>query len=84
MANRIFLVGLDTVDDVLAIREQALAVLRAGGSTITSWSSENTSVTKAQGFSLTRILEETLWFLQEYDPGLYGRRVTRTSPAFML
>jgi len=76
--GRLFIIGVDTIDDVTAIREQVLSVLRVGGTTITGWSSEGTSVTKTQGFSLSRILDECNWFL---DP---GRRVTRTSPAFML
>jgi hypothetical protein len=80
MASRIFIVGIDDYDEVLAIRTEALLALRNGGVSISSWTSEGTSVTKIQGLSLNRILEETVLFILESK----GRRITRTSPAFLM
>jgi len=59
----IFDIEIDSEDDVLEIRAQVLKTLKEGGTTITSWSSENTSVTKVQNMSLQKILEETRLFL---------------------
>jgi len=79
----LFDINFDTLDDVLEIRAAVIKQLKEGGTVLTSWSSENTSVTKTQGMSLTKILDETKKFLQEYDPDLYGRRVTRTVPEYV-
>jgi hypothetical protein len=78
----LFQIGIDTEEDVLEIRRQVIETLKAGGTTVTNWSSEGTSVTKVQGLSLERILRETNAFLKTIDPDTYGPRVTRTTPKF--
>jgi hypothetical protein len=80
----LFDIYIDEVDDILEIRRIAIEQMKAGGTVLTSWSSENTSVTKTQGMSLSKILEETRFYLQQYDPDLYGRRITRTRPGYLL
>ena len=79
----LFDVHIDEVDDVLEIRTEAMKQLKAGGSILTGWASEGTSVTKVQGMSLTKLLEETKAFLQAYDPDLYGRPVKRLNPLYV-
>ena len=81
MALNIFLVGLDTEDGVLAIRQKAIENLTAGVIT-TSWTSENTSETIQQTLPTKVILEECNLFLQKVNPTLYGKRVTRTRAGF--
>lgn len=78
--GRIFIIGIDTIDDVTTIREQVLETIRNGGSMATGWSAEGISVTRTQGLPLWRILEECNLFLLEST----GRRVTRTSPGYLL
>jgi hypothetical protein len=79
----IFQVGIDEIADVLEIRAAAMEVLKAGGTVLTSWSSEGTSVTKVTGMSVSTIIQEANDFLQRADPDTYGRRVTRTRPYFL-
>lgn len=80
MALGLFLPGLDKPDDIIEIRNQVIETLKAGNTVVTAWSSENTSVTKTQGMSLTQILEECNYFLQQV--GIANRRITRTHAQF--
>jgi hypothetical protein len=84
MASLIFLQGVDEVDTVLSIRTAIISgnFVENGGLTVVSWNSENTSVTKQWAINPLRLLEECNKFLQEADPATYGRRVTRTRPAY--
>ena len=75
----LFVVGVDTEEDVLAIRADVLKTLKAGGSVITSWSSEGTSVQKSQGVSLKELLNETALFLQL----LNGTGIKRLRPTYI-
>jgi hypothetical protein len=81
MALGLFIAGVDTVEDVIAIRTTAINLLKEG-STTTSWSSEGTSVTKTFTLPVRTVLEECNWFLSKYDPATYGRKVKRTSAYF--
>ena len=78
----LFDVTIDDIDDILLIRKTAIEQLKAGGTVLTNWSSENTSVTKVQGMSLTKILEETKLYLQLKDPDLYGTPTKRAYPYY--
>lgn len=77
---------IDSVDDILAIRNAIIQgnFVDSGGLTVVNWSSEGTTVSKQWAVSATTLLEETKDFLQSYDPALYGRRVKRTSPSFLV
>lgn len=83
--GRLFDINIDDPDVILAIRNSIIqgTFTEGNGITITSWSSEGTTVTKEWPISAARLLEETLIFLKEYDPALYGRRVTRTVPGYI-
>lgn len=78
----IFLHGLDTVDDVLAIRAAAITILAGGGQVMGSWTSEGTTVTKYQGLPIAVLIQEANAFLQQEDSGSYGKRYTRTIASF--
>ncbi len=84
MALGIFLIGLDTVDDVLSIRAKLIAgsFTETGGLTVMSWSNENVSFTKQWVMSPKELLLECNAFLQAADSGSYGKRITRTRPAY--
>jgi len=81
----LFSTSIDSVEDIIAIRQAIIQgnFVESGGTTITSWSSEGTTVTRQWAVSAATLLEETKEFLQEYDPDLYGRKVRRTSPAYL-
>jgi hypothetical protein len=74
---------IDTIEDVLDMRAAAIAQLKAGGTVLTSWSSENSSATKTVGASLSLIMRETKEYLQLKDPDLYGSNIRRTSPTYL-
>ena len=86
MAMNIFLPGLDTEEDVLAIRSAIITgnFTTTGGLTCTSWTSEGTSMTKQWAISPMKLLEECNLFLQAVNSGSYGKRITRTRPAYNL
>lgn len=73
--------SVDTVDDVLEIRTRAIALLKEGASTI-SWNSEGTGVTKQIVMPISMVLQETLEFLRDADPTLYGKNIKRTVPRY--
>jgi hypothetical protein len=77
-----FDIRIDDPDEVLAIRTEVIRQLKLGGTMLTGWSSEGTSVTKVQNVSLAKLMEETKWFLQLHDPGLYGSPVKRAYPFY--
>lgn len=79
----LFDINIDDVDTILAIRAAAIELLKQGGTVMTGWSSEGTSVSKVEGVSLEVILEETKDYLQEYDPDLYGRRIKRMRVSYI-
>lgn len=81
MAIGIFLSGVDSIEDVLAIRATAMEAIR-NGTEISSWSSEGTSVSKVLTLPATKILEECNAFLKKEDPATYGYLIKRTSPYF--
>lgn len=74
----LFIVGVDEYDDVLLIRQTVIDTLKQGGLEVTQWSSENTSVTKTRGMSLTKILEEANLFIREYN----GTRIKKVLPNY--
>lgn len=78
MAERLFDVNIDRPEDILAIREKAMSMLKEG-KTVMEWENEGTSAKKAFGLPLDKILAETKAYLQAKDPDVYGRRITRTS-----
>jgi hypothetical protein len=73
---------VDTIDDVLAIRAKCREILLAGGTEITNWQSENTTVTKTRGISLQKLMDETLAYLRLVDPETYGRACKRSMPFY--
>lgn len=73
--------SIDTVEDVLEIRTRAMALLREGSTTI-SWNSEGTGVTKQIVMPIRQVLLETLEFLRNADPVLYGKNIKRTIPRY--
>lgn len=77
-----FLQGIDTEDDILTIRSEAMELLRNGSLTVTNWNSEGTSVSKYQGVKTETLIQWCNEFLQTLDPIKYGKRVTRTKPRF--
>ena len=81
----LFDVNIDKVDDILKIRESIIQgnFVDNGGFTIVSWTSEGVSVQKQWALPVRVLLEETKKYLQVYDPSLYGRRVTRTTPSYL-
>lgn len=81
MALGIFDPNIETLEDVLAIRSKAIQALKAG-STVTSWTSEGSSVTSQFTMPTKLVLEETKYYLQTVDPDTYGKRVTRTRAGF--
>lgn len=81
MALGIFIPGIDTEDEVIAIRNTAKENLLAGVLT-TSWTSEGSSENLQQVMPTKAVLEECNLFLQKLDPDKYGRRISRTSPSF--
>ncbi len=78
----LFLQGVDTEDDVLVIRSEAIAMHRKGAVYVTSWGSEGTNVSKFSGMRLDALIKECNAFLQSLDPDTYGKRITRTKPRF--
>jgi len=72
----IFDPAIDSVEDVLAIRDTALAQLSSGN---VSWSSEGTSYSRIPSISNTVLLQECRRFLKAARPDLYGRRVTQVT-----
>lgn len=81
MAMGLFLPGLDTLEDVIEIRTKAINFLKEGTS-VMSWTSEGSSVTKQFTLPVRTVIEECNAYLQTVDSGSYGRRVTRTNPSF--
>jgi hypothetical protein len=73
MANGIF-VGLPE-SDLLAIRDQAVADIKAGR-VITSYSDSGTSVSKTFAMQPKEILLEVQMALRQLDPATYGERKT--------
>lgn len=78
----LFDISIDEVDTIIEIRTKALELLKEGAS-VMSWNSEGTSVTKQFTLPIRTVLEETKLYLQQYDPDLYGSRITRTVPSYM-
>ena len=73
MASGIF-VGLPE-SDLLAIRDQAVADIKAGR-VITSYSDSGTSVSKSFAMQPKEILQEIQMALRQLDPATYGERKT--------
>ena len=71
MASGIF-IGLPE-SDILAIRDQAVADLKAGR-VITSYTDSGTSVSKAQAMPVKEVLAECRMALSLLDPDTYGKR----------
>lgn len=82
MAVGIFLAGLDSVDDVIAIRSAIITgnFTTTGGLTTTSWTSEGTTVTKQWAISPMLLLQECNDFIRQNDTGSYGRIIRSTRP----
>lgn len=82
---RLFDVNIDAYEDILAIRKSIIqgSFVDSGGLTVVSWTSEGTTVSKQWAVSATTLLQETLDYLKEYDPDLYGRKVRRTLPLYL-
>lgn len=78
----LFIHGVNTEDEVLIILKEAQALLRNGALVVNQWSSEGTSVTKFNGMRIADLIEGCIAFLQQENPDVYGRRITRTKPAF--
>ena len=77
----LFDINVDDVDTVLAIRTRALELLKEGAATM-QWTSEGTSVSKQFVLPVSEVLQETLDYLREYDPDLYGKQIKRMSPYY--
>lgn len=77
----IFDPSVDEVDDVLAIRTKAIALLKEGATTV-SWNSESVGVSKQITMPVAEVLRETLLFLRQADPETYGRNIKRTAPRY--
>ena len=57
---------VDDIDTVLSLRQKAMAML-AEGKTVMRWSGEGTSVDKAFPIPLDQLLEETKYFIRDYN-----------------
>jgi 4-aminobutyrate aminotransferase-like enzyme len=75
----LFDITIDELEDVIAIRTQAMQVLKDGGTVLTSWSSEGTSVTLFQGLPVTKIIEECNLYIRAHAA---GKRIRRLTPRF--
>lgn len=76
----IFLPGIDTEEDIIAIRNEVIQTLISGGQKVAQWSSEGTSVTKVQTMSARDILEECNYYLMLI--GRTPKRISRTVASF--
>ena len=57
---------VDDIDTVMALRQKALALL-AEGKTVMRWGGEGTNVDKAFVVPLEQVLEETKYFIRDYN-----------------
>ncbi len=78
----LFDVNVDNLDDVLDIRSNVIEQLKAGGTVLVEWTSENTTVRKLIGIPLKTLLNETLIYLKLKDPDTYGQIRTRSGVNF--
>jgi len=78
---QLFTVGIDTEEDVLAIRARCLQNILAGV-IITSWQNEGTSVGRRVVMPTKELLDACTRFLQALNPDLYGKRFSKTRPYF--
>jgi hypothetical protein len=62
---------IDTIEEVLRIRQAAKDAL-ATGQTVVEWSSEGNSAKNAWALPVDTVLAETKKFLQAVDPDTYG------------
>ena len=81
MALGIFVIrdGAESVDDVQAIRAQAIALAKQGIA-VMEWSGGGTSTTSRFVMDIKTVLEETKYALQL--AGVFPQRITRTRPGF--
>lgn len=75
----IFNLGLDSLEEVLAIRAKTKEML-AEGAQVLEWTNESQSVRKVIGLPLETILKETEAYLLAYSRGAV---ITRTKPLFI-
>jgi hypothetical protein len=68
---------IDSEATVLAIRSQAMSLLRQG-KTLMEWEGEGTSSKKAWVAPVSEILAETRYCLKQINPGKYGAIVRQT------
>jgi hypothetical protein len=84
MINGIFLYGVNTEDEVLEIlRTIQSQKITNGGTTISQWSSEGTSVTKFNSMKTEDLLNECIYFLRTNWPERYGRIVKKMIPRYL-
>jgi hypothetical protein len=84
MAIGIFLIGVDEIDTVLAIRTALISnsLISDGGKTTVNYTSDGLTVTKQFTIPPIQLLRECNDFLRKADPDTYGRKVTRTRPRY--
>jgi hypothetical protein len=73
---------LDSIADVIAIRQRAIESLKAGASVV-SWAVEGTSVNKVIALSPEKVIYECNEYLRYIAPDVYGRRIRRTIPFYI-
>lgn len=78
MAERLFQPWIDTVADVLVIRNRAKALL-AEGKTVMEWESSGVKSSKQFAVPIADVIRDCNWFLKTANPALYGRIIKRTT-----
>ena len=71
--------AIDDIDTVLAIRAKALQLMLEG-KTVMNWSGEGTSAEKQFTMPITKVLEETRYYLKQKDPATYGYPIIQVKP----
>lgn len=68
---------IDSIDDVLAIRQAALNLYKEG-KTIMKWAGEGNEAERQFTAPIQQILAETRYFLKQADPATYGYPITKS------
>lgn len=81
----IFARGLVETDEVVSIYRAIIEgnFIESGGLTITSWTSEGTTVSKQWAMSPIKLMEECVSYLQSVDPETYGYQIKQTTPKYL-
>jgi len=78
---QLFTKGIDTEEQVLAIRARAYQNLLSGV-IITNWTNEGTSVGRMVVMPTKELFDACTRFLQAVNPDVYGKRISKTRPFY--